>query len=192
MIICYFGDSITLGYGDPSGLGWPGRLSGTLSTLGVDVTSYNLGVRKDASTVLRNRWRAEAELRTMDGVDFKLIFSFGAADVLTGQSPEDSLAAAESMLTEAKTMGDVLMVGPTPAGDARQSAAIGELSARISELCKKREIRFVATHEAMTGSEDYVRALAEGDTIHPTAPGYAALARHIMQTEPARDFFGLE
>lgn len=192
MIICYFGDSITLGYGDPSGLGWPGRISGTLSTLGVDVTSYNLGVRKDASTVLQHRWRKEAELRRMDGMDFKLVFSFGAADILTGQTTEDTLEAAEAIQTEAKTMGDVLVVGPTPVADEAKSKAIGELSAKLAKLCKHERIPFVPSHQIVSKSETYQRALADGDSVHPTAMGYAALAQYILQTEPARDFFGLE
>lgn len=192
MIICYFGDSITLGYGDPSGLGWPGRVSGRLATLGVDVTSYNLGVRKDASTVLVNRWQQEAELRKMDGMDHKLVFSFGVADVLTGQSMEESLAAAEDILTKARTMGDVLLIGPTPVSEDAKSEAIEALSSKLSGLCERLDVPFLPVIEAMRESDTYRQALEAGDTIHPALPGYAVLADCILQSETTRDFFGIE
>lgn len=192
MIICYFGDSITLGYGDPSGLGWPGRISGKVAGLGVDVTHYNLGVRKDAGPVLAQRWKAEAEPRKLDGMDFKLVFSMGAADVLTCTATEDSLAAAKAILTEAKGMGDVLMVGPTPVSDADSNGKIAALSEQYESLCAELDIPFVPVIDGMLPSPVYGQALKAGDGIHPALPGYAVLAEHILQSEPAREFFGLE
>lgn len=192
MIICYFGDSITLGYGDPAGLGWPGRISGTLSTLGVDVTSYNLGVRKDASTVLQHRFEAEARLRKMEGVDFKLVFSFGVADVMTGQSTDDTMAAARNILTRAKELGDVLLVGPTPVSNDNASSSVGIVSDKLAELCQSLDIPFVPVIDDISGSTVYQQALNDGDGVHPTSMGYAELAQTILKTEPARDFFGLE
>lgn len=192
MIICYFGDSITLGYGDPSGLGWPGRVSGTLSTLGVDVTSYNLGVRKNTSTLLRDRWQAEAEPRIIKGMDLKLIFSFGVADIINGVTMSDTLAAAETILTQANKLGDVLVVGPTPVSDNAKTDAINDISGKLAGLCGSQKIPFVPVIDAIRESTVYEQALKDGDSIHPTAIGYAALAEHILQSEPARDFFGLE
>jgi len=192
MIICYFGDSITLGFGDPSGLGWPGRVSGKIANLGVEVTHYNLGVRKDVSPLLAKRWKGEAELRKIGGMECKLIFSFGTADVMNGIEPADTLAAAEAILSEAKEMGDVLLVGPTPVTDAEKSRKIGILSELLAGLCKKLDIPFVPVVDGMLASPLYVESLKDGDNVHPPLPGYAVLADFILQSEPARDFFGLE
>lgn len=192
MIICYFGDSITLGYGDPSGLGWAGRVSGKLATLGVDVTHYNLGVRKDAAPLLAKRWRDEAELRALPGMDFKLVFSFGVADTLNGYPLSETRSAAADMLAGAKQMGEVLLVGPTPVTDEEATRKIGTLSDELASLCAELNVPFVPTVDAMLGSPLYVESLKDRDNIHPALPGYAALAEHILQSEPTREFFGLE
>lgn len=192
MIICYFGDSITLGYGDPSGLGWPGRVSGRLAGLGVDVTHYNLGVRKNTSSLLAKRWKREAAPRLIPDMEHKLVFSFGVADVFNDVAPADSLAAAETMLSEAKAAGEVLLVGPSPVTDAERTGKIGSLSGELAQLCAKLGVPFVPVVDGMLASPLYVESLRDGDNIHPTLPGYAALAEHILQSEPARDFFGLE
>ena len=192
MVICYFGDSLTLGYGDPSGLGWPGRVSGKLTTLGADVTCYNLGVRKDTTLALGDRWQKEAELRLLPDMEHKLVFSFGVADVMNGVDPDDTMAAAETILTQAKTFGEVLLVGPTPVGENRQTDAVAELSGRLEELCETLDVPFVPAMRPMQESGVYQQALKDGDSIHPSAIGYAALAEYILQSETARKFFGLE
>lgn len=192
MIICYFGDSLTLGYGDPSGLGWPGRVSGALCTQGLDVTSYNLGVRKDASVLMQERWRSEAALRRMEGQDFKLVFSFGAADVINAVPADDTVAAAEAMLSEARAMGDVILVGPTPVLDESKREGIAALSARLEDVCRRLNVPFIPVAETMADSSVYMQALEDGDTVHPAPLGYATLAEHIFTTNQARTFFGLE
>ena len=192
MVICYFGDSLTLGYGDPSGLGWPGRISGRLISRGADVTSYNLGVRKDATTVLCDRWQREAELRLLPGMEHKLVFSFGVADIMNAVDADEAMAAAETILTQAKTFGEVLLVGPTPVGDNRHTDAIAERSDRLRDLCETLDVPFVSVMKPMQESATYRQALKDGDSIHPSAIGYAALAECILQSPTARKYFGLE
>jgi lysophospholipase L1-like esterase len=192
MIICYFGDSITLGYGDPAGLGWPGRVSGALSTGGDDVTSYNLGVRQDTTPKIKARWRAEADLRTIEGMDFKLVFSFGVADMANDVPEADTLEAARTMLTEAMDVADVLVVGPTPVLNEAKCARVAELSEAIGALCEDLAVPFIPTLTPMLEDPVYPVALADGDSAHPTASGYAALARHILNTKEANEFFGLK
>lgn len=192
MILCYFGDSITTGYGDPSGLGWAGRISGKLAAMDMDVTHYNLGVRKNSSPIIAKRWKAEAEMRRIEGQDFKQIFSFGTADVLNDVTTEESLAAAESILSEAKALGDVLFVGPTPVSDEASSEKIAALSKEFENLCEKLGVRYIPLVDGLMVSPVYGQALKDGDNIHPSLMGYAALAQYILQSKTARDFFGFE
>lgn len=192
MIICYFGDSLTLGYGDEAGLGWPGRLSNMLVEKGKELTSYNLGVRKDTSIQLQHRWKKEAMLRRLPDQEFKMVFSFGVADVANGVMSEQSLAAGVAVLSQAKAMGDVLVVGPTPVNDRETRENVTTLSRMIAGLCKRLDIPFVPTIDAMHRSFVYGTALNDGDGVHPTASGYAELADHILKFNTARDFFGLE
>ena len=191
MIVCYIGDSLTLGYGDPAGLGWPGRVSGALHNGGHDLTSYNLGVRKDTSVLIGKRWKEEAARRVIEGVPLKLVFSFGVADMVNDVSPEDTRTAAETFLTEARAMGEVLVVGPTPVLDEANCARVGELSQIIGRLCDFLGVPFIPTMDGLQNDPVYIQALADGDTVHPTASGYAALARLILAAPEAADFFEL-
>ncbi|QJB55131.1 GDSL-type esterase/lipase family protein [Pseudodesulfovibrio sp. zrk46] len=192
MVICYFGDSLTLGYGDEKGLGWPGRLSMALREKGQDVTSYNLGVRKDTSVQLQHRWKSEAMLRRMPDQPFKMVFSFGVADVANGVPSEQTLASCVAILTQAKAMGDVMVVGPTPVNDQSKREEITTLSRMIAGLCKRVDIPFVPTIDSMHRSFVYGTALNDGDGVHPAGPGYAELADYILKFNTAREFFGLE
>ena len=61
--ICFIGDSITNGYGDPEYRGWLAFLSAAARRDGADITAYNLGVRSDTSSMIGARWRQEAVAR---------------------------------------------------------------------------------------------------------------------------------
>ena len=192
MIICFIGDSLTLGVGYETGLGWPGRLTNDLLKQGADVTGYNLGVRKDASVLIAKRWREEAERRRMEGREFRLVFSFGVADVFNGTAMEDFIAAAETLLVEAHVMAQVLVVGPTPVASPEKCARIKTLSEELARICSLHKIPFVETIDAMQGSPVYRQALINSDGAHPSSTGYAALAEHLAGDKQARKFLGLE
>lgn len=192
MIITYFGDSLTLGVGDESGIGWAGRVTSGIRKAGIDATGYNLGIRKDTTVNIQHRWKSEAMLRRMPDTPFKLVFSFGVADVVNGVSSEESLAGAVAILSQAKAMADVLLVGPTPVNDREKREAITTMSRMLEGLARRMEIPFVPTVDAMHRSFVYGQALNDGDGVHPTGSGYADLAEHILKSNAARAFFGLE
>ena len=74
--LCAFGESTVNGTADPDHLGWVGRaITGRR-----DITLYNLGIRRETSTELAARWRAEALLRWTDAEPMRLVFSFGLND----------------------------------------------------------------------------------------------------------------
>ena len=114
------------------------------------------------------------------------------ADVFSGVPVEQSLAAGVAILTQAKAVGDVLMVGPTPVNDKDKREEITALSRMVEGLCKRVDIPFVPTIDSMHRSFVYGQALNDGDGVHPTASGYADLADHILKSNTAREFFGLE
>jgi len=192
MVLCFIGDSLTLGFGDESGLGWPGRITLDLSRKGLDITSYNLGVRKDTSPRMQHRWKSEAMLRSLPDVPLKLVFSFGVADVHNNVGSEESMAAGVAMIMQAKAMGDVMLVGPTPVNDQNKREEIVALSHMLESMCKRLAVPFVPTVDAMHRSFVYGQALNDGDGVHPTAAGYADLADHILKSSKAREFFGLK
>ncbi|MCJ2166315.1 GDSL-type esterase/lipase family protein [Pseudodesulfovibrio sp. S3-i] len=192
MIICFFGDSLTLGFGDDSGLGWPGRIMNTLVNQGRDVTGYNLGIRANTTIKLYDRWRRETVRRVLPDQELRLTFSFGVADIANSVHSDLTLSNAEAILTEAITTAPTLMIGPTPVADPERNAHLKSLSGKLAGICEQHQIPFVPVIDAMQGSSVYTRALGAFDNVHPSADGYAALAGHLLQTNTVRTFFGLE
>jgi acyl-CoA thioesterase I len=117
-IFC-FGDSITLGCNDSSGLGWPGRLGRGLMQGERHVAIYNLGINGDTSRDIALRWQAELSARSRNAPGL-MLFAFGFNDASRPNGGglqvalQDSIACARELMLAAKSLGEVLWVGPTP------------------------------------------------------------------------------
>ncbi|HYE50589.1 MAG TPA: GDSL-type esterase/lipase family protein [Azospirillaceae bacterium] len=185
MHICFFGDSFVNGTGDDECLGWTGRLCAAARRAGRDVTLYNLGVRGQTSADILARWEREAAARLPDGIDGRLVFSFGANDCTPGGdggvkvAQARTLANAEAMLAAAARR-PTLVVGPLPIGDDPESdARIAALVPGMAALCRRLGVPFLDVFGAMAADEAWTREAAAGDGTHPNAGGYAALARLV-------------
>ncbi|WP_316897080.1 GDSL-type esterase/lipase family protein [Pseudodesulfovibrio indicus] len=192
MTLFFLGDSLTLGCGDGDGLGWPGRLASAVMASGQDLTWYNLGVRANTTAKILARWSEEVERRVLPGQEIGLVFSFGVADVANDVDFADSLANAERILTGAAAMGPTLLVGPMPVADQARTERIAALSDGYGPVCARLGVPYVPVLGALRDSRAYVDALAENDTVHPSAKGYATLAELLLKTNAVRDFLGLE
>ncbi|HKO37092.1 MAG TPA: GDSL-type esterase/lipase family protein [Solirubrobacterales bacterium] len=185
--VMFFGDSHTLGTGDPEALGWAGRVAGAAIAAGIPVTSYNLGVRGQTSAQVAARWRAEAEPRLPDdGSDSRAVFAFGVNDVALREgglrcSREESLEALESALDGAADLGmRPFVVGPAAIDDEDANERIVELSAGFAELCGERGALFVPLVEGLQRSHLWRQGVAAGDGAHPGAYGYMEIARLVL------------
>ena len=192
MATLFFGDSLTLGCGDETGLGWPGRIVAAIMRRERDLTWYNLGVRANTTTKLRDRWRQEADRRLLPGRDIRLIFSFGVADVSNDVPPQDSFDNAETILAEAKELAPTLFIGPMPVADPAKTGRITHLSEGFEAICARLAVPCVPVLGDLRDSAAYASALAANDNVHPAAGGYALLADLLLQTDTVRSFFGLE
>ena len=124
--ICFFGDSFIAGTGDPTYLGWVGRVCASANS---PLTCYNLGIRGNTSMQIEDRWQAESDIRFRYPCDARLVFSFGVNDarVENGKalvSLEESVACAKRVLIAAKTLHPVLMIGPPPVADSVMNSRI--------------------------------------------------------------------
>ena len=186
--ICFIGDSFVNGTGDDTCLGWVGRVCAASRQRGVDLTCYNLGIRRDTSADILARWKREAACRLLPEHDGRLVFSFGANDCcLTDDGsrvrvpPAESLANARAILAEAQSWLPTLMVGPIIVGDPDADARVASLSAGYASLCAALTIPYLEVFHLAAASETWRREIAAGDGAHPNAAGYGIISAAVAQ-----------
>ena len=206
--ICFVGDSITNGTGDPHCLGWPGRLATMENTRnGHDVTVYNLGIRGDTSRDIAQRWKIECGARLPSHVAGSLVFMFGVNDVAVQEGmgirlgEEKSLAQAGNIILRAKEWKPVLWIGPTPVREDSPSIRPGpgvtyvfdaqrveKLNRGYGLLAKELGVPYLDLHKSLRGHPIWNGSMAAGDGVHPTPEGYELLADTIIEWKYWRDW----
>src|SRR3954452_3131150 len=184
MRLCFLGDSFVNGTGDPECLGWPGRLCQAANRGGHVVTYYNLGIRRETSTELRQRWREEVRRRLSSEHHGRLVFSFGVNDTTAvGAATRVALAAsldnARAILEAARQDYPVLLVGPPPVADDSHNVRIAELSEQFAHFAGALDVPYLEVYAALRTSRAWVAEVAAGDGAHPGAGGYAELAQLV-------------
>ena len=149
--ILFVGDSFVAGVGDPTGLGWVGRVVAASHAAGRPLTVYNLGVRGDTSARVAARWRGEARARTAaPGPRYGVVFAVGTNDTTheggrVRVEPERSVGNLGHMIDAARAAGlDVFVVGPPPASLSPPHAARTRVSARAARPRLMRDVRSMA------------------------------------------------
>ena len=119
LTVLFFGDSFVAGVGDPSGLGWTGRIAAGPRSPELDLTVYPLGVRRNTSLDVLARWETETVARIPDAGTTGLVLAFGvndAADDGAGQRRvplSETVASLQAIVRRASALGlSVLVVGP--------------------------------------------------------------------------------
>lgn len=180
--VCIFGDSFTVGTGDPAHMGWVGRLAGDLHNDGLVLTVYNLGVRAHTSADVRARFDAELAVRLRRDVDTRVVVAIGVNDtVLDGDvprvAPEASIANLEALCGKTQQLGlALLVVGPTPVADTLHNRRIADLSDRFGDLCQRRDVPYVETYATLQRSQVWMGEVDAMDGAHPRSAGYKLLA----------------
>lgn len=178
--VCFVGDSFVAGVGDSEFLGWTGRLAAGAS--GMALTAYNLGVRRQTSSDIRDRWRDECAQRLPADVDRRVVFSFGVNDTtVEGDGPRvDSEVSVENlaaMLAECAASGwRALVVGPPPIDDVDQNARTAALDRRFAAVCRSAGVAYVPVLDALVADPVWMQQVRDGDGAHPDSGGYRALA----------------
>ncbi len=183
--VCFVGDSLVAGLGDPQCLGWAGRLAGRATAAGIPLTYYNLGVRRQTSSDIAARWEAECGQRLSGEVDARVVFSFGVNDTLWENGAirvpaDESAANLRRMLRRCAELDwTVLMIAPPPCIDDEQNTRTVELDDRFTEMCSGEQVQYLRVHQPLRHNDIWMRELRVGDGYHPGAPGYEQLAAMI-------------
>lgn len=181
--VCFVGDSFVAGVGDPEHLGWTGRVCAASEHAGLPLTRYVLGVRRQTTAEVAQRWAAECRVRLTGGDwESRLVLSAGVNDTTEVDGaprlhPQESVAALAGMLTgSARTGWPVLVVGPPAVADDAQNQRIADLDARFARACAERGVPYVPVAATLAADSAWRAEVAAGDGAHPGAEGYALLA----------------
>lgn len=197
--ICFVGDSFVNGTGDPECLGWTGRVCANANKKGYDITYYNLGIRRDSSTNIANRWLQEVSLRLPKEYDGRVVFSFGLNDTTlengkTRVDLADSLKNAYEILSEAQKLYPVLMVGPAPYAEQQDSQRRNrntDLSKQFALICKKIDVPYLDVFTILEKSNIWINQAIANDGVHPGAGGYAEFAQIVGNWDAWLNWFPL-
>ena len=191
MIICFIGDSLTQGIGDPEYRGWPSRLCALAKARGERLDLCNLGVRSNRTNDILARLSPEAAARIPHQVDpdGRIVLSFGGADASApdGLPRVDAVTSAHNATLIIKTalaFGPTLVVGPPPMADPGFSARTMVLNQAYARAAQALGASYLDVHTPLSGRSEYLDELKAGDGVHPGADGYTMLAALVDAWEP--------
>ncbi len=190
----FFGDSVTLGVNDAPAGGWVSRLAGKAAQAGLSVppdTFYNMGVRRNSSRMILERWEAEFNARVMDGVPSYLLFCFGTVDMAAPKGfPNipvgESAANAREILLKAKNCGSVALVSAPPVADAEHCQRLDTLCTAYAAICAAIDVPFVDIFHPLL-KNGYVNDLSDG--VHPGPSGNDMIASALLQAPELTSWF---
>jgi len=179
--ICFFGDSLVNGTGDPDCRGWVGRVCAAARQNGTDVTCYNLGIRRDTSADILGRWRREADLRLPPEYSRRLVFSFGTNDcIFESGLPRvpllQTVSNVNAILAAAVAYAPTIMISPAPNSESDVNARIQELVPALGAACYALGVPFLDVFSRLKSSSTWMREVTLGDGAHPGRQGYEELA----------------
>ncbi|MGD1897735.1 MAG: GDSL-type esterase/lipase family protein [Phormidesmis sp.] len=195
--ICFFGDSFVAGTGDPTYLGWTGRACAAMTSPHYSLSYYNLGIRGNTSEQIEVRWLAEASLRLPEHSDNRIVFSFGTNDNRVEEGlrfveQAESVLCARRILTQAKAMFPVLLVGPPPIADDLMNRRAQLLSKAYAQLCAELKVPYLETYQPLLENALWMQEVAAVDGSHPAASGYLALAQLVTDWPAWQNWFEQE
>lgn len=183
MRICFVGDSMTNGTGDPEHLGWVGRVLQDERKRRSELTGYNLGVRRDRSDQIRSYWRSEVERRLPAEFEGRVVFSFGVNDAVQEIAPAATLANAEVILSEASERWSIFMIGTVPTVDEGNRARAHALDRAYAPLCARLGVPFLSVFDELMTTPVWLDEARAGDGAHPGAGGYTRMSQLILASE---------
>jgi lysophospholipase L1-like esterase len=192
--ICFVGESFVNGAGDPECLGWTGRICVDANKKGYEITYYNLGVRRETSTNLKNRWLQEVSYRLPKEYDGRVVFSFGVNDttIENGKlrvSLVNSILNTRQILTEAKQLYPILMVSPPPIADEEQNQRIADLNQQFALICKRLDVPYLDVFDVLVNSTIWMDEVRTNDGAHPRTAGYTEFAEIVQNWQAWKDWF---
>ncbi len=185
-----FGDSITDGFPSPPGANnrWPDLLASRLQDAGLPLSVVDAGIGGNRLLSDEPRYggpngvsRFERDALSQTAARAVILLE-GINDVFAGATAASIISAMRTIIAEAHAAG-VRVLGGTLTPICRTGGR---------EIVRRAVNTFIRTSQAFDGTVDFDRALANptkptclatkldsGDHVHPSAAGYAAMARAV-------------
>ncbi|GAC1363015.1 MAG: hypothetical protein NVSMB38_45520 [Ktedonobacteraceae bacterium] len=194
MRICFVGDSFVNGTGDPTSLGWAGRLCVAAQQQGHEITYYNLGIRGQTSRQIAQRWQAEVIARLPKDVDGRIVFSFGANDITLEEGElrvpfAESLQNTQQILATAQQHFPTIMVGPPPLLEDDLNQRIARLSQQLASVCNAMKVPYLEVFTSLRHVQAWEEEVASNDGAHPRTAGYDMLAHLVQEWSAWKSWF---
>ena len=167
--------------GDPKALGWVSRVVARTPHSGIDLASYNLGIRGQSSTDVLALWQKECEPRWAKANERRLVVSVGLNDIAQGLTTARSRLNLANILDDASSSAiSSYVVGPAPTIDAETNDRLQTLVDAQSDVCSRRGITYVDCFRPLLGHDQWHADLASGDGMHPGQAGYGLIAWLVL------------
>lgn len=189
--IAFVGDSFVNGTGDPEYLGWTQRVCQYIqkNNQNIELTAYNLGVRRETSSDILKRWEDEVQARLIDGDKFIVVFSFGVNDcvMIDGKQRVDlntSVKNLHNILLKAKVKYDeVLFIMPPAIDDDKVNNNIEKLIKHYTKICIDLEINYINKFDKLKINPIWKKETSQNDGSHPKSEGYEVFSNLIIKDE---------
>lgn len=186
----FFGDSITLGVNVLEDDTWTCLLNASMKSHGLPIppsTFYYLGVRKNSSKAIAERFLLEFNARNLPGNESYFVFMFGTVDAAapngkTVLDMDESKKYTKEVLAMAKEHGKCIFVTPPPVLDKEHNERIIQLIKEQIKICDELEIPYVDVHCALIDNLIFSQDLIDG--VHPQEMGNTSIYDIIWQSEP--------
>ncbi|GAA3611304.1 GDSL-type esterase/lipase family protein [Marihabitans asiaticum] len=180
--VVFIGDALVAGNGDPKAQGWVGRVMGRTSVEGAYLTHYNLGVARQTSGEVAQRWEAEAPLRWRGASDRRLVVSMGRDDIDGAVSLARHRLNLANILDECSSQGvGTFVVGPAPTGNPEADDQLRQITEAQKDVCERRGVHFVDVFTPLAGHEQWDSDIASSiDGTNPGQAGYGLIAWLVL------------
>ncbi len=173
---------------------WAGRVCADAKSDEIELTYYpqrgqeplrgNLGVRRNTSADILQRWEHECAQRLPDFCDARVVLSCGVNDMVI-EAGQQRVSIAEScknvrhILQRASATYSTILIGPAPVGDEELNSRLKVLSAAYAQVAAELGIPFVEIFSHLIANQQYLQESRKNDGYHPRSFGYTAIANII-------------
>ena len=198
--LAFLGDSITIGDGDALARGWPSRLCEISQSNPENIQCYNLGVGGDTVSDLEARASSELRARFAGRDGRGTVVMIGVNDALRAAAeieriplePKVLKSQLTNILGEAQSYGAVLVVEMAPvlldlerADGVRGSVVlehIKQINKSLKTVCESMNIPLLTLTEELQEDPNFIKALENGDGLHPCSDGHDLIATSINKS----------